>query len=107
MRWPPRNTSTCTRRWTRCWRFPWRLSNATGAAAFDVCSPKFSCPDSPRQMDFGLKVLIAYLLGSVVGSLVVGRLKGGVDIRNMGSGNAGATNAMRTQGMGFGVAVII
>ncbi|HUQ10157.1 MAG TPA: glycerol-3-phosphate 1-O-acyltransferase PlsY [Steroidobacteraceae bacterium] len=58
-------------------------------------------------MDFGLKVLIAYLLGSVVGSLVVGRLKGGVDIRQMGSGNAGATNALRTQGKGFAIAVII
>lgn len=58
-------------------------------------------------MDFGLKVLVAYLLGSVVGSLVVGRLRGGVDIRQMGSGNAGATNALRTQGKGFAVAVII
>jgi glycerol-3-phosphate acyltransferase PlsY len=58
-------------------------------------------------MDFGLKVLVAYLLGSVVGSLVVGRLRGGVDIRKMGSGNAGATNALRTQGKGFAMAVII
>jgi glycerol-3-phosphate acyltransferase PlsY len=58
-------------------------------------------------MDFGLKVLLAYLLGSVVGGLVVGRLKGGVDIREMGSGNAGATNALRTQGRGFAAAVII
>ena len=58
-------------------------------------------------MDFGLKVLLAYLLGSVVGGLGVGRLKGGVDIREMGSGNAGATNALRTQGRGFAMAVII
>jgi acyl phosphate:glycerol-3-phosphate acyltransferase len=58
-------------------------------------------------MDFGFKILLAYLLGSVVGSLVLGRLKGGVDIRQMGSGNAGATNAMRTQGAAFGIAVII
>jgi glycerol-3-phosphate acyltransferase PlsY len=58
-------------------------------------------------MEFGIKVLLAYLLGSVVGSLVVGRLKGGVDIRKMGSGNAGATNALRTQGMGFAIAVFI
>jgi len=40
---------------------------------------------------------LAYLLGSVVGSLIIGRLQG-VDIRTMGSGNAGATNAMRTLG---------
>jgi glycerol-3-phosphate acyltransferase PlsY len=48
----------------------------------------------------------AYLLGSVVGSLVVGRLRGGVDIRKLGSGNAGATNALRTQGAAFAITVI-
>ncbi len=58
-------------------------------------------------MDFLLKVLLAYLLGSVVGSLVVGRLRGGVDIRKLGSGNAGSTNALRTQGWAFGIWVII
>jgi len=58
-------------------------------------------------MDFPVKVLIAYLLGSIVGSLVVGRLRGGVDIRTLGSGNAGSTNALRTQGLGFGIWVII
>jgi glycerol-3-phosphate acyltransferase PlsY len=58
-------------------------------------------------MDFTLKVLAAYLLGSVVGSLVVGHLRGGVDIRTQGSGNAGATNAVRTQGWGFAVWVIV
>ncbi len=52
-------------------------------------------------MEFLAKVLLAYLLGSVVGSLVVGRLRGGVDIRKQGSGNAGGTNALRTQGAGF------
>ncbi len=52
-------------------------------------------------MEFLAKVLLAYLLGSVVGSLVVGRLRGGVDIRTQGSGNAGGTNALRTQGAGF------
>ena len=53
-------------------------------------------------MDFVLKILLAYLLGSIVGSLVVGRLRGGVDIRTQGSGNAGGTNALRTQGLAFG-----
>jgi glycerol-3-phosphate acyltransferase PlsY len=54
-----------------------------------------------------LKVLLAYLLGSVVGSLVVGRLRGGVDIRKLGSGNAGSTNALRTQGLAFGIWVVV
>jgi glycerol-3-phosphate acyltransferase PlsY len=58
-------------------------------------------------MDFSLKVLLAYLLGSVVGSLVVGWLRGGIDIRLMGSGNAGSTNALRTQGVSFGIWVIV
>lgn len=58
-------------------------------------------------MEFSLKVLLAYLLGSIVGSLVVGRLRGGVDIRKSGSGNAGATNALRTQGAGFAIWVIV
>lgn len=58
-------------------------------------------------MDFLLKVLLAYLLGSVVGSLVVGRLRGGIDIRKLGSGNAGSTNALRTQGLAFGIWVIV
>jgi glycerol-3-phosphate acyltransferase PlsY len=58
-------------------------------------------------MDFFLKVLVAYLLGSVVGSLVIGRLRGGVDIRKLGSGNPGSTNALRTQGLAFGIWVIV
>jgi acyl phosphate:glycerol-3-phosphate acyltransferase len=58
-------------------------------------------------MEFPLKVLLAYLLGSIVGSLVVGRLRGGVDIRKTGSGNAGATNALRTQGAAFALWVIV
>lgn len=51
-----------------------------------------------------IKLLLSYLLGSVVGSLLLGRLRG-VDIRTVGSGNAGATNALRTQGRAFALAV--
>ena len=57
--------------------------------------------------DLLLKVLLSYLLGAVVGSQLVGRLKGGVDIRKMGSGNAGATNALRTQGKSFALWVLL
>lgn len=46
-----------------------------------------------------LKGVLSYLLGSIIGSLLIARLTGGVDIRTLGSGNAGATNALRTQGM--------
>jgi glycerol-3-phosphate acyltransferase PlsY len=58
------------------------------------------------MLEIGTKILIAYLLGTVVGSLILGRLRG-VDIRSMGSGNAGATNAMRTQGKMFGFLVLL
>ena len=58
------------------------------------------------MLELGLKSLIAYLIGTLMGGLILGRLKG-VDIRRMGSGNAGATNAMRTQGKVFGLAVLI
>lgn len=58
------------------------------------------------MLELGLKSLIAYLLGTLLGSLILGRLRG-VDIRNMGSGNAGATNALRTQGKIFGASVLL
>lgn len=54
-----------------------------------------------------VKILVSYLLGSVVGSLLVGRLRGGVDIRTLGSGNAGGTNALRTQGKSFALWVLL
>ncbi|MBW4052846.1 MAG: glycerol-3-phosphate 1-O-acyltransferase PlsY [Proteobacteria bacterium] len=54
-----------------------------------------------------VKALLSYLLGSIVGSLLVGRLRGGVDIRRLGSGNAGGTNALRTQGKGFALWVLL
>ena len=53
-----------------------------------------------------LKAALAHLLGSIVGSLVIGRLRG-VDIRTLGSGNAGATNALRTQGKAVGLTVLV
>jgi glycerol-3-phosphate acyltransferase PlsY len=49
---------------------------------------------------------LSYLLGSVMGSLAIARLAGGADIRTLGSGNAGATNALRTQGKKVGLAVL-
>ena len=42
-------------------------------------------------------LLVGYLLGSVNGSIIVGRCMG-IDIRSQGSKNAGATNALRVLG---------
>jgi acyl phosphate:glycerol-3-phosphate acyltransferase len=58
-------------------------------------------------MDFALKVVLAWLLGSLVGSLILGRLRGGPDVRSQGSGNAGSTNAWRTRGAAFGLGVFV
>jgi acyl phosphate:glycerol-3-phosphate acyltransferase len=56
---------------------------------------------------FLVKVILSYLLGSIVGSLLIGQLRGGVDIRRLGSGNAGGTNALRTQGKSFAFWVMV
>lgn len=53
-----------------------------------------------------VKTILAYLLGSISGSLSIGRLKK-VDIRSQGSGNAGGTNAFRTQGLVFALGVVL
>jgi glycerol-3-phosphate acyltransferase PlsY len=58
------------------------------------------------MLELGVKLLIAYLLGTLLGSLILGWLRG-VDIRSLGSGNAGATNALRTQGKLFGFLVLV
>src|SRR5208282_3524246 len=58
------------------------------------------------MLELGVKLLLAYLIGALLGSLILGRLRG-VDIRSMGSGNAGATNALRTQGKLFGFLVLL
>ena len=48
-------------------------------------------------------VLLSYLLGSVPFSYLVAR-RGGVDVRQVGSGNVGATNVLRSVGKGAGLA---
>jgi glycerol-3-phosphate acyltransferase PlsY len=59
------------------------------------------------MLELGIKFLISYFIGSVMGAMVMGRLGGGVDIRKMGSGNAGGTNALRTQGWLFAIGVVV
>jgi glycerol-3-phosphate acyltransferase PlsY len=51
-------------------------------------------------------VLGAYLLGSVSFSVVVVKLMQGLDVRTVGSGNAGATNVLRAAGKKAGAAVL-
>ncbi len=51
-----------------------------------------------------LLLALAYLLGAIPFSLVVAKMRG-VDLRAHGSGNAGATNALRVMGRGPGALV--
>lgn len=53
-----------------------------------------------------VKILAAYLLGNLMGGDVMRRLRGGADLRESGSGNVGATNALRTRGAGFALWVL-
>lgn len=51
--------------------------------------------------------LAAYLLGSIPSAVWAGRLFHGIDVREHGSGNAGATNVIRVLGWKTGVPVLI
>ena len=53
-----------------------------------------------------LRIIFSYLIGSTSGSMLMGKIRG-VDIRTMGSGNAGGTNAFRTQGTIFALTVVV
>jgi acyl phosphate:glycerol-3-phosphate acyltransferase len=52
-------------------------------------------------------ILIAYLLGSIPTSVWIGKAFYKIDVREFGSGNAGATNTFRVLGKGAGIPVLI
>ena len=51
-------------------------------------------------------VVLAYLLGSIPSAVWLGKYFYGVDVREHGSGNAGATNMLRTLGRKAGISVL-
>ncbi|MEA1005033.1 MULTISPECIES: glycerol-3-phosphate 1-O-acyltransferase PlsY [Bacillus amyloliquefaciens group] len=57
-------------------------------------------------MLIALFIILAYVIGSIPSGLIVGKLAKGIDIREHGSGNLGATNAFRTLGVKAGSVVI-
>ncbi len=54
-----------------------------------------------------LSIIAAYLLGSIPTAVWVGKTFYGVDVRNEGSGNAGATNVIRVLGLKAGIPVLL
>ena len=54
-----------------------------------------------------IMLVVPYLLGGINTSIIVTKLKTGKDIRTMGSGNAGLTNTLRTQGKAAAAAVLL
>lgn len=51
-------------------------------------------------------IIVAYLCAAIPSALLIGKLRG-IDIRQHGSGNIGATNAWRILGRPFGLAVFV
>lgn len=52
-------------------------------------------------------IVISYLIGSIPTAYIFGRVLKGIDIRQFGSGNVGATNALRVLGKSAGITVLI
>ncbi len=53
-----------------------------------------------------IAIIAAYLLGSIPAAYIVGRLKKGIDIRQVGSRNMGAMNVFYQMGVGYGLLVL-
>ena len=58
-------------------------------------------------MEFIISFVVAYLLGSINSAILVGRVFKNIDIREHGSGNAGATNVLRTIGKTAAIIVLV
>jgi glycerol-3-phosphate acyltransferase PlsY len=58
-------------------------------------------------MNIIITLIATYILGSIPTSYIMGKLIKGIDIRDFGSGNVGATNALRILGTKIGVFTLI
>jgi glycerol-3-phosphate acyltransferase PlsY len=56
-------------------------------------------------MSYAILLILSYLLGAIPFGLIIGKAWRGIDIRDHGSGNIGATNVFRTLGPGPGSVV--
>lgn len=58
-------------------------------------------------MKEALLIILAYFIGSIPTALIISKKFFGIDIRNYGSGNMGATNAFRILGPKFGTIIMV
>jgi len=65
------------------------------------------CPCNDFNYMLYFSVVLAYLLGSIPSAVWLGKYFYGVDVREHGSGNAGATNVLRTLGKKAGISVLL
>jgi len=54
-----------------------------------------------------ISIISAYLIGSIPTAYIAGKINRGIDIRDFGSGNVGATNTLRVLGKKMGILVLI
>ena len=59
-----------------------------------------------NYIDFILFILLSYLIGSISGSIILGKIWN-IDIRNKGSKSAGGTNALRVVGKTFALLTVL
>lgn len=59
------------------------------------------------MMNYVIIAVIAYLLGSISFGMIVAKLKGGPNLREVGSKNTGATNVLRVMGVKTGLIVFV
>ncbi|MEA3499953.1 MAG: glycerol-3-phosphate 1-O-acyltransferase PlsY [Candidatus Marinimicrobia bacterium] len=58
-------------------------------------------------MDIAIVIILSYIIGSFPTAIIVGKISKGIDIRDYGSGNAGATNVFRELGWKLGLITAI
>lgn len=58
-------------------------------------------------MKEALLIIVAYLIGSIPTALIISKRFFGIDIRDYGSGNMGATNTFRVLGSKYGTIVMV
>ncbi len=81
-----------------------------GVLQFDLCPLKFATRAvivrAVELVSYIVTALVAYLLGSIPTGFLVAKSRG-IDIRTVGSGNIGATNAFRILGKPAGIFVLL